>query len=139
MEMLPVIEYFLTEESPIRQPEDKITTSKVGKPTGLASGGRACPADVDESLKKKLFQASVTAHRALGCTEYSIYYYRIDPCGEPYLLESCLYCSFAPKSVLVSMQTSIGIHHTELFTRLCERAMSRQRTRSLSSQSLGMK
>lgn len=138
MEMLPIIEYFLSEESPIRRPEDKITTDKGGNPVALASGGRTCPANVDEDLKKKLFDSSVTAHKALGCTDYSIYDYRIDPSGDPYMLESCLYCSFAPKSVLVSMQASMGIHHAELFTRLCERAMSRKRDRTL-NQKKGMK
>lgn len=139
MEMLPIIEYMLSKESPIRRPEDKISTNKAGRPTGLASGGRVCPADVDDELKEKLFKSSVTAHRALGCTDYSIYDYRIDSKGNTYLLESCLYCSFAPKSVLVSMQATMGIEHPELFVRFCERALSRKADRSSTEEKIGMK
>lgn len=139
MEMLPAIEYFLDKESPIRTPNDKLTTNKSGQVTGLASGGRTCPANIDETLKKKLFKACITAHRALGCRDYSLFDFRIDPNGEPYMLESCLYCSFAPKSVLVSMQAAIGIEKTRLFERMVERAMTRKYVDTGFIQKFGMK
>lgn len=138
LEMLPIIEYFFSKDSAIRKPEDKLTTDKDGKPVGLASGGRTCPAEVDEVLMEKLSRATKLAHRALGCTDYSIYDFRIDPSGEPYMLESCLYCSFAPKSVLVSMQATKGIHKAQLFTRLCERAITRAK-KEQTGQKTGMK
>lgn len=138
MEMLPIIEYLFSAGNNIRRPQDKVTVDKGGVPANVASGGRVCPANVDDNLKKKLFTSSVAAHRVLGCTDYSIYDYRIASDGEAYLLESCLYCSFSPKSVLVAMQAAIGIQHPELFVRLCEKALSRKNY-SLNSTKIGMK
>merc|ERR1719473_1264287 len=108
LELLPCIEYFLDESHPIRLSKDKLVTDSRGVPVTLATGGRKCPADIDDTLWSKLEDLAKKSHKALGCKDYSLYDVRIDPDGEPYFLEACLYCSFAPKSVIVTMASSIG-------------------------------
>ncbi|KAI0566129.1 D-alanine--D-alanine ligase [Gracilaria domingensis] len=129
LEMLPVIEYFVSESDPVRTTAHKLDTTKTGSVTKLvggAPGGVTLPAKIDDELHSKLYQMVSTAHKALGCRDYSIYDIRINPEGEPVMLESCLYCSFAPTSVLVKMQAASGIDKRQLFNRLSESALTRR-------------
>jgi D-alanine-D-alanine ligase len=126
LELLPCIEYFLTKEHPIRASNDKLVTDSRGVPTTLTTGNRQCPADVDSVLLSKLKNLCVQSHRALGCRDYSLYDVRIDPDGEPYFLEACLYCSFAPKSVIVAMSAAKGVGQQQVFEMLVNRAMQRK-------------
>jgi len=137
LEMLPVLEYFLTEEHPIRAANDKLVTDTRGVPKTVTSGNRQCPAEVDEKLMAKLKDLCVRSHKALGCRDYSLYDVRVDPNGEPYFLEACLYCSFAPKSVIVGMCVAKDISHQKVFERMVERTMKRKR--QVGEQLFGMK
>merc|ERR1719203_1251866 len=78
LELLPCLEYFLTPENPIRTSKDKLVTDSRGVPTTVTTGGRKCPADIDEVLRAKLEQLAVRSHRAMGCRDYSLYDVRID-------------------------------------------------------------
>merc|ERR1711933_231826 len=100
---------------------------------------RKCPADIDPVLHEKLSQLATRSHRALGCRDYSLYDVRVDPSGEPYFLEACLYCSFAPKSVIVVMANARGMPQSKVFELLVERSIARQACTKNSSQLLGMK
>jgi len=126
-QMLPCIEYFLTQDSPIRTPEHKLVTDARGVPTTAVTGGRKCPADIDVVLAKKLQNLAVKSHTALGCRDYSIYDVRVDPQGEPFFLEACLYCSFAPKSVIVAMAGEVGMKQREVYEMLVDRSIKRKR------------
>merc|ERR1711953_1462889 len=101
-------------------------------------GGRKCPADIDEVLQSKLEDLCVKSHKALGCRDYSLYDVRIDPNGEPYFLEACLYCSFAPKSVIIAMSVAKGVQQQKVFEMLVKRAIARKQ-KSAKSQQTGMK
>jgi len=141
LELLPCIEYFLNESNPIRTSKDKLVTNAKGVPTTVTTGGRKCPADIDETLRGKLEHMCRESHKALGCRDYSLYDVRIDPQGEPYFLEACLYCSFAPKSVIVAMSCGKekGMNTQQaVFEMLVNRAIDRKR-RPQDSQLLGMK
>merc|ERR1712187_850442 len=138
LEMLPCIEYFLTEDHPIRASNDKLVTDSRGVPTTVTTGGRQCPADIDAVLKSKLEDLCVRSHRALGCRDYSLYDVRVDPNGEPFFLEACLYCSFAPKSVIIAMSVANDVHHQTVFEMLVNRAIKRKQDGN-SGQLLGMK
>merc|ERR1712157_142887 len=128
LELLPCIEYFLTEENPMRTSKDKLVTDSRGIPVcPNTAGGRKCPADIDETLRKKLEHLATRSHRALGCRDYSLYDVRIDPQGEPYFLEACLYCSFAPKSIIVGMCAGKEQQQQEVFETLVNRAIARQK------------
>jgi len=139
LEMLPCLEYFLSEGNPIRASKDKLVTDSRGVPVTVTTGGRKCPADIDDTLKGKLEALAVGSHKALGCRDYSLYDVRIDPEGEPYFLEACLYCSFAPKSVIVGMYGGKSVEQQWVFETLVNRAISRQKKAASAPQLLGMK
>jgi len=139
LELLPCLEYFLSEESPIRASNDKLVTDARGVPVTVTTGGRKCPADIDDELREKLRHLAVSSHKALGCRDYSLYDVRIDPQGEPYFLEACLYCSFAPKSVIVGMCAGKGQQQQEVFETLVNRAIARGKRAANGTQLLGMK
>merc|ERR1712048_113751 len=138
LEMLPCIEYFFSEGNPIRGSSDKLVTDSRGVPTTVTTGGRQCPADIDPVLRSKLENLCVRSHRALGCRDYSLYDVRVDPNGEPFFLEACLYCSFAPKSVIIAMSVAQKVEQQTVFEMLVNRAIKRQQAAS-SGQLLGMK
>eukprot|EP00449_Zooxanthella_nutricula_P028721 CAMPEP_0198534746 /NCGR_PEP_ID=MMETSP1462-20131121/36611_1 /TAXON_ID=1333877 /ORGANISM="Brandtodinium nutriculum, Strain RCC3387" /LENGTH=203 /DNA_ID=CAMNT_0044264669 /DNA_START=6 /DNA_END=614 /DNA_ORIENTATION=- len=54
LELLPCLEYFLSAENPIRASKDKLVTDSRGVPVTVTTGGRKCPADIDEPLRQKL-------------------------------------------------------------------------------------
>lgn len=100
----PMIEYFLSEEQPIRTVGDKLeflpdgTPSQQNRNTGAR---RACPANVTPELFEKLGDAAKQAHMALGCRDYSLYDFRIhSETNEPYLIEAGLFWSFGRISVI---------------------------------------
>jgi D-alanine-D-alanine ligase len=138
LELLPCLEYFLDEQNPIRASKDKLVTDARGVPITVTTGGRKCPADIDDTLRAKLEHLTTQSHRALGCRDYSLYDVRIDPEGEPYFLEACLYCSFAPKSVIVAMSVAKGNTQQAVFEMLVNRAMYRKQ-KAQESPLLGMK
>jgi len=129
LKMLPVLEYFLTPEHPCRTPDDKLMSDTRGMPTVpvVTDGDRKCPADVDPVLREKLRDMAVRAHKALGCRDYSLYDVRVDPAGEPFMLEACLYCSFAPMSIIVGMSKHTGVGLKEIFEAMVKRALGRKR------------
>jgi len=129
VKMLPAIEYFLTKEVPIRTAQHKLITNDRGVPTNFAPVNRKCPADIDEVLAGKLQDMVERSHKALGCRDYSLYDVRVDPQGEPYFIEACLYCSFAPKSVIVLMGGGVepALDQKFIFEMLVDRAIERGR------------
>jgi D-alanine-D-alanine ligase len=126
-DMLPCIEYFLTEADPIRTAAHKLVTNAQGVPVTQATGGRKCPADIDDTLAAKLKNMAIRSHKALGCRDYSLYDVRVDPQGEPYFIEACLYCSFSSKSVIVAMAAARGIEQKTVYEMLVNRAMQRKK------------
>merc|ERR1711937_356510 len=123
--VLPCIEYFLNEQEPIRTAQQKLATNDRGVPTTFAPVNRKCPADIDEVLAAKLQDMVERSHKALGCRDYSLYDVRVDPQGEPYFIEACLYCSFAPKSVIVLMGAGMQspLEQKSIFEMLVERSI----------------
>lgn len=127
LKVLPCIEYFLSEQQPIRTAAMKYDTDANGVPTKLTTGGRQCPADIDDELAAKLQVMVERSHKALGCRDYSLYDVRVDPQGEPYFIEACLYCSFAPRSVIVTMGASAGMPQKVTYEMLVDRAIERKK------------
>merc|ERR1712182_103602 len=127
LELLPCIEYFLNESNPISTSKDKLVTNAKGVPTTVTTGGRKCPADIDEVLAGKLQDMVERSHKALGRRDYSLYDVRVDPDGEPYFIEACLYCSFAPKSVIVAMGAGVGLEQRTIYEMLVDRGIERKK------------
>ena len=125
---LPGVEYFMTKEKPIRTSNDKLTSDSSGK-LSFAKPSRACPAEIDDTLLAKLTDAATKAHFALGCRDYSLYDFRIDPEGNIFFLEASLFCCFAPNSVISMMADATGepnLAHQTLFKALLRRALARK-------------
>lgn len=107
LEMLPLIEYKVSTERPIRLLEDKY---KLGTKGNLKAQSdkinipSICPAHIHESLKAELNQMMCKMHRGLGCRDFSMYDFRVhQETGEAYLLEAGLFWSFSPKSMISNM------------------------------------
>lgn len=151
--MLPVVEYTLTPEHPMRTSADKITVTDKGVPdaskffaTNAAEAPdyrrSICPAPVDDALHAKLFEASKLAHKALRCRDYSIFDWRVDPEGEVYMLECQPVCSFARESAMIGMalKTTVPeLQHPTLYHTLLRRAAARKPGAYDPNQVLGMK
>eukprot|EP00977_Amphora_coffeiformis_P015117 scaffold4420_cov187-Amphora_coffeaeformis.AAC.12 len=127
LEFLPVMEYFLHNKSePIRTSKDKISTADDNANSmDFAPVDRQVPASVDEELRLKLHDLATKSHEALGCKHYSLYDVRVDPEGNPFFIEASPYCSFSPKSALVTMSRGNQAYSdTTIFFRLAKRAIS---------------
>ena len=97
------IEYFMSEEQPIRTATDKLEFLRDGTliQNRNTASRRACPANVAPELFEKLARAAKQAHIALGCRDYSLYDFRIhSETSEPYLIEAGLFWSFSRISVI---------------------------------------
>merc|ERR1712087_482749 len=114
------MEYFLEHKKlPIRTSQDKITADDKAKNLTFAPVERQVPADIDDVLHKKLYDLATKSHVALGCRHYSLYDVRVDPEGNPFFIEASPYCSFSPKSAVVTMSRGDPKYNdTDLFFRL---------------------
>ena len=128
---LPLEEYAVDPVSkPIRPHADKLARDPGGD-LGLVAKttDRAwivpTPDPVDP-VTQAVWDAARTAHRALGCRDYSLFDFRIDPEGRPWFLEAGLYCSFARTSVVAVMAEADGIPLAELLATDVARALSRR-------------
>lgn len=114
---LPLEEYQVDRDrKPIRGYEDKISQRPDGDLNLVAKDStRAWIVDPGDPITRRVWEAAVACHLALGCRHYSLFDFRIDPAGEPWFLEAGLYCSFAQKSVIPMMAAASGITLKDLF------------------------
>lgn len=114
---LPLEEYAVDAVAkPIRTREDKLARDKDGELHLMAkSADRAWTVPTDDPVTQRVWAAARRCHRALGCRDYSLFDFRIDPSGEPWFLEAGLYCSFAPSSVVATMAAAAGVDLQTLF------------------------
>ena len=114
---LPLEEYRVDpDRKPIRDADDKLARRPDG---GLAlvakERTRAWILDQDDPITADVWDAARRCHVALGCRDYSLFDFRVDPDGRPWFLEAGLYCSFARQSVISMMAAAAGIALDELF------------------------
>lgn len=118
---LPLEEYAVNSNHPIRGYDDKISRTPTGDLRLVAKNTpRAWIVDPGDPVTGAVWQAARTCHVALGCRDYSLFDFRIDPDGRPWFLEAGLYCSFATTSVLSVMAGAAGITLPTLFQQLVE-------------------
>lgn len=123
---LPCIEYHLSDDHPIRTNLDKFTKNAKGHSNARSTVNCA----MDRMLRAKMDTLAVTAHKALGARDFSLFDVRVSPKGEPYFIESNLYWSFSSKSILTLMAESTKdptLSHAELFKTLVKRVAARTR------------
>jgi D-alanine-D-alanine ligase len=114
---LPLEEYSVSAATkPIRGYDDKISRRDDGE-LGLVAkdSTRAWIVDPRDPVTQRVWDAARTCHAALGCRDYSLFDFRIDPDGQPWFLEAGLYCSFAEKSVIPVMAAAAGLPLRDLF------------------------
>ena len=108
--VLPVLEYFLPQQ--IRKLHDKLQVAEKGKELKYSPTNTKYPADVGMELMTKLQVFTTKAFKAINSRDYAIFDVRVDPDGNPFFLEASLFCSFAPKSAVVWIASSLVDHHT---------------------------
>ena len=122
LQLLPVIEYHVSKEHPLRLAEDKLDFSKDGLPVSQVSRtevGRSIPADLSDGLLQKVHEACKKVHLALGCRHFSLFDFRVhEETGDLYFLEAGLFWSFTPQSMISQMIVSDG---TDLGPYIAER------------------
>ncbi|QUJ77561.1 hypothetical protein KDD17_06195 [Sulfitobacter albidus] len=129
-QVLPILEYHVSDAHPIRRREDKVDVDSSGAITKRSwdapSLETTCPAPLDDALREELSQMALTLHAALGCRDYALFDFRIHAdTGTPYLLEACSFWTFAPISILSRMVTAAGMDLEETIARLYTRAAAR--------------
>ena len=108
---LPLEEYFVDPHTrPIRRRVDKVRGDG-GASLTLAAKTRSESWIVspDDAIVPAVWAAARRCHVALGCRQYSLFDFRVDPDGRPWFLEAGLYCSFSPQSVIVTMMEAAGV------------------------------
>ena len=124
---LPVEEYAMDAvDKPVRDAADKLRRSQDGGMELVAKEAtRAWIVDTDDPVVGRVQEQARRCHEALGCRDYGLFDFRIDPDGQPWFLEAGLYCSFARKSVIPMMASAAGISLQHLFADFVEQATGR--------------
>ena len=106
---LPLEEYFVDEAiRPIRRSIDKLSGADATLSLAAKNGRESWIVATDDPVVPAVWAAAMRSYRALGCRQYGLFDFRIDPAGTPWFLEAGLYCSFAPHSVIVTMMAAAG-------------------------------
>ena len=123
---LPLEEYAVDPVGkPIRGEDDKLRREPDGDLGLVAKDAEHAwildPGDPDNAADPVIAavqEAARRCHEALGCRDYSLFDFRIDPDGQPWFLEAGLYCSFARTSVVAVMAGAAGIGLDELLAEM---------------------
>ncbi len=124
---LPLEEYAVDATTkPIRGYDDKVRREDDGGLRLVAKDvTRAWIVDPEDPVVETVWAAARECHVALGCRDYSLFDFRIDPDGRPWFLEAGLYCSFAPTSVVAVMAAATGVEIATLFAEAVEETLAR--------------
>lgn len=114
---LPLEEYFVDSAiRPVRTRADKLKRdSNNNLVLAAKQASESWIVDLDDPMVQAVWDAATLCHVALGCEQYSLFDFRIDPDGRPWFLEAGLYCSFSPKSVIATMMAAAGTPLQEFF------------------------
>ncbi|SDF71458.1 D-alanine--D-alanine ligase family protein [Klenkia brasiliensis] len=123
---LPLEEYGLSADHPVRTAEDKIRRADDGS-LGLMAKDTPTVWIVDpaDPVTGPVQEAALACHTAMGCRDYSLFDFRVDPDGVPWFLEAGLYNSFARQSVVPTMARAAGIELPELLDAAVASALAR--------------
>jgi D-alanine-D-alanine ligase len=124
---LPLEEYAVDATSkPIRDAADKLARTDDGELRLVAKDTEhAWLVELGDPVTARVHAAARAAHRALGCRDYSLFDFRIDPDGEPWFLEAGLYCSYAEQSVVAVMAGAAGYTVPDLLAQGVRQALAR--------------
>ena len=122
---LPLEEYFVdTSIRPVRTRANKLKRDSDNNLILAAKQtSEAWIVDAADPVVPTVWHAASLCHTALGCQQYSLFDFRIDPDGIPWFLEAGLYCSFSPKSVLTTMMAADGTTLSVFFDNAVEQLL----------------
>ena len=123
---LPLEEYFVDSViRPVRTRHDKLKRDGDNQLVLAAKqASQAWIVDPLDPVVPAVWEAARLCHAALGCEQYGLFDFRIDPDGVPWFLEAGLYCSFSPKSVIPTMMAAAGTPLGEFFDRAVSELMA---------------
>ena len=135
LRMLPLEEYRVDPvTTPVRTSADKL---KRGDDQSLALASkdatRSWIVALDDPAVPAVWEAARLCHTALGCEQYSLFDFRLDPQGRAWFLEAGLYCSFSPKSVLATMMAAAGTPLSSFFNAAAHAAIKAHACRQLTN------
>ncbi|TAD96203.1 MAG: D-alanine--D-alanine ligase, partial [Oscillatoriales cyanobacterium] len=121
---LPLEEYALDADTkPIRSYADKLKQNDDGNLSLTSKDStKSWIVDISDPITERVYAMARKCHIALGCRDYSLFDFRIDPQGQPWFLEAGLYCSFAQKSVLSTMAKASGTSLDTFFESMLQNA-----------------
>ena len=125
---LPLEEYAVDAVTkPIRDAADKLRRAEAGDLHLVAKDAEhAWLVDPTDPVTPAVWRAAAACHRALGCRDYSLFDFRVDPEGRVWFLEASLYWSFAPTSVLTAMAGAAGTDLCDGFEDAVRSAVARR-------------
>jgi D-alanine-D-alanine ligase len=125
LRLLPLEEYWLDANArPVRTRTDKLKRDdQQGLVLVAKEASQAWIVPMDDPIVPAVWEAARLCHTALGCEQYSLFDFRLDPQGRVWFLEAGLYCSFSPKSVLVSMVAAAGTPLSVFFRTAIDNAL----------------
>ena len=124
---LPLEEYALDAKiRPIRSYADKLKENDGDLDFAAKDGTKSWIVDPHEPLTARVGAIAKRCHIALGCRQYSLFDFRIDPQGNPWFLEAGLFCSFAKTSVLSEMTKATGMSLATFFDEMLLAAVERR-------------
>jgi D-alanine-D-alanine ligase len=127
---LPLEEYAVDPSGkPVRDAGDKLARDDTGELRLVAKERtKAWIVDPGDPVTESVWEVAKRCHVALGCRDYSLFDFRIDPSGQPWFLEAGLYCSFAETSVIPVMARAAGTPTNELFVMALANALEHERS-----------
>jgi D-alanine-D-alanine ligase len=84
-----------------------------------------CPADIEPELADKLRDLALRCYRLVGCRDYARVDFRVDPAGQPYILEINANPDFSSGAGLARMLRAAGIDHAQFACDLVKNALAR--------------
>ncbi len=116
---LPLEEYCVSEQHPIRSYADKLKRGGDGDLNLMAKdSAKAWIIDLNDPITASVQAVAKRCYEAMGCRHYGLFDFRIDPQDRIWFLEAGLYCSFSPKSVVISMAQAAEIELNQLMWEL---------------------
>ena len=133
---LPLEEYFVDPSlRPIRTGAHKLKRDTNNTLTLTAKERtQAWIVEADDPVIPAVWEAAKRCHQAIGCEQYSLFDFRIDPQGQPWFIEAGLYCSFSPKSVVVTMMAAAGMPLNTFFETVLRQTAEKQTGRTIEEQ-----
>ncbi|MDB6029176.1 MAG: hypothetical protein JWM68_5399 [Verrucomicrobiales bacterium] len=119
MEFLPLVEFDFGNRALKAVTWDDKYHKQPDEPT------KVCPAPVDEKLAERLRAISLATFRACHCKDYSRVDIRIDPAGNPFVLEINSMASLGTGGAYVMAATKAGYTYSALVNRILDLAHQR--------------